>query len=302
MFGIKMSKAFTGVLALFVLAATYGFIGYFARELAPGLSLWQQTYIRLLLGVPFLYLTFHKKINLQKCLELLKRERYLMGLRSLCLYILSVPLFFYAVQNANLGNVALLQVLPYMFILGVFINKEKITLQKVLLMLLAVSGAYLIAVKSGLDFSHMGRGELASLVSGLLFSLGFILRKRHKTTANNYELSFTLVSISAVLLVLISLLAGDGLPHPTVVDLRFWIILIVAGYINAIIIILANHGFQHVKDTLAGNILALEGAFGILSGYLIYNEVPVWREVIGAVIIMISAVGSAYLVRKSKNQ
>src|SRR3990167_7824013 len=110
------NRAFRGALAIFLLAGIYGFIGYFARELAPGLSLWQQTYARLLLGAPFMYLTFRKKIDLKKCLEFVKRERFLIGLRSLCLYILSVPVYFYAVQNASLGNVALLQVLPYIFI------------------------------------------------------------------------------------------------------------------------------------------------------------------------------------------
>src|SRR3990172_5604887 len=115
----KSNKEFTGALALILLAGIYGFIGYFARELAPGLSLWQQQYLRLLLAVPFLWLTFYRRVNLNNSVDLLKKETALVILRALCLFAISVPLYLYATQNAKLGNVALLQVLPYTFILGV---------------------------------------------------------------------------------------------------------------------------------------------------------------------------------------
>lgn len=296
MFKTKYNHAFFGAMALFLLAVIYGFMGFFSRELAPGLSLWQQTYIRLVLGAPFLYLTFRKKINIRTCIDAVKQEPWLVILRSLCLYVVSVPLYFYATQNAKLGNAAFLQVLPYIFILGVVINKEKLTKQKVTLMLIAFSGAYLIAVKSGLDFSSIGKGEAASMVSGLLFSLGFVTRKKHKSKANNYELSFTLIVVSVVTLIVLSLMTGDGAPHPLNSDLRFFVILAIAGYLNAGIALLANYGFRYVKDSFANNIMALEGTFGVLAGYLIYNEVPSTRESFGAFIILAVAIVSTYLV------
>jgi drug/metabolite transporter (DMT)-like permease len=300
MFKTKNNHAFVGAMALFLLAIIYGFMGYFSRELAPGLSLWQQTYIRLGLGAPLLYLTFRKKIDIGNCIDAIKKEPWLIGLRSLCLYVVSVPLYFYATQNAKLGNAAFLQVLPYIFILGVIINKEKLTRQKVVLMLIALSGAYLIAVKSGLDLSSIGKGEIASVVSGLLFSLGFVTRKKHKSKANNYELSFILIAVSVVALLALSIVSGDGIPRPASTSLHFFIILAVAGYLNAGIALLANYGFRYVKDTFANNIMALEGTFGVLAGYLIYKEVPTARESIGALIILAVAIASTYLVSEKE--
>lgn len=294
------NKAFGGALALVSLACVYGFVGYLARELAPGLTLLQQLYIRLILALPFLYLTFHKKINISKCTEVVKQQPLLVLIRSLSLFVLSVPLYFYATQHSTLGNAAFLQILPHTFILGVLINKERLTKEKVGLMLLSLFGAYLIAVKSGLDFGHLGKGELASLMSGLLFSLGFVLMKKHKTKANEYEISFSLMFVSTVMVIVLSLLLGEGLPHPTTVDARFWILLLIAGYINSFMILLANYGFKYVKDTLAGNIMSLEGVFGVMFGYLIYREVPSARESLGASLILASAIASTYLVKENR--
>lgn len=290
--------AFKGSLALFTLAGIYGFIGYFSRELAPGLSVWQQLYVRLVLAAPFLWLTFRKKISLASCIQLIKTEPWLVLLRSVCLFSIAVPLYFYATMHTKLGNAALLQVLPYTFILGVVVNRDKLTKQKVGLMLVALFGAYLIGVKSGFDFSSLGSGELASMASGILFSLGFVTRKRHKSKANDFEISLTIMIAALVTVTVISLFSGDGLPHPTTVDLRFWILLVAAGYLNAFMVLLANYGFQRVKDTLASNIMVLEGTFAIFFGYLIYHEVPTLREVTGAVIILIAAVSSAYIVKE----
>ena len=294
----KINNAFNGAVALICLAGIYGFIGYFARELAPGLSLWQQLYIRLVLAIPFLWITFLKKINARNCVELLKTEPFLVGLRSICLFVVSVPLYFYATQHAKLGNVAFLQVLPYIFVLGAVINKEKLTKQKIVLMLLAMIGAYMIAVKSGLDFTHIGKGELASIISGVMFSLGFVTRKKHRSKANDYEISLTLMTISILAVIILSILTGDQLPHPADVDIRFFILLIVASYLNVAIILLSNYGFRHVRDTFANNIMALEGTFGLLFGYLIYREIPVLREVLGASIILVSAIASAFFVKQ----
>lgn len=294
----KSSTALRGAVALFALACIYGFIGFFSRELAPGLSLWQQMYIRLILAVPFLWLTFRSKISLAACLTLVKTEPWLVILRAICLFSISVPLYFYATTHTKLGNAALLQVLPYTFILGVLVNHDKLTKQKVGLMLVALFGAYLIGVKSGFDFSNLGTGELASMFSGMLFSLGYVTRKKHKAKVNDFELSLTIVTTALVVVTIISIISGDGLPHPAAVNLRFWILLVAAGYLNAFIILLSNYGFRRVKDTIASNIMVLEGTFAVLFGYLIYHEIPTLREIIGAIIILIAAVSSAYIAKE----
>lgn len=293
--GKKSSGELAGVLALTVLAAIYGFTGFFARELAPGLSIWQQQYLRLILAIPFLWLTFRGRIDLKNCAELIRRETALVVLRSVCLFALSVPLYFYATQHAQLSNVAFLQVLPYTFVLGVLINREKLTSAKLILMIIAAIGACLITIPSGVNLAAIGRGELASIVSGILFSLGFVTRKRHKAKANDYEISFTIMATAFVLLLLFSFLVGDGIPHPATVDARFFILLFIIAYLNTAMILLANFGFRLVRDTLANNIMTLEGVFGMLTGFLAYQEILGAREALGAAIIMLSAIGSAYL-------
>lgn len=298
----KSNRVLTGVLALVLLAGIYGFIGYFSRELAPGLSLWQQLYLRYILAVPFLWLTFRRYINFQSCLDLLKSEPALVIFRTLCLSVISVPLYFYAAQNAKLGNVALLQVLPYTFVFGVLINKERLTRVKIALMLFALYGAYLIAFRSGLDISNLGRGEVASIVSGALISLGLVTRKKHKAKANDYEITFTIISLATILAILFSFIAGDTLPRPAETDARFFVLLLIAAYINSFIFLLANYGFRYVRDTLANNIMALEGVFGVIFGFIIYREVPVGREVIGASIILLAAVMSTYLIKKKASE
>ena len=293
---LTKSNQFKGAIALVLLAIIYGFIGYFSRTLAPGLSLWQQLYTRLIIAMPLLYITFYRHIDFKNCLELIKKEPLIVLLRSLFLYTLSVPLYFYATQHADLGNVALLQVLPYIFIFGVIINKDKPTPARVLLMILALFGALVVTAQSGLSLSHLGGGEIASIASGVLLSIGLIGRKWHKVKANNYELSFTLMTVATVITIIFSLISGDGIPHPAKTNIHFWVVLVIAAYLNILIVLLANYGFRYVRDTLANNIMALEGVFGIIFGYLIYREIPSSREIIGGSMILISAIVSAYLV------
>lgn len=293
---LTRSNQFKGAVSLVMLATIYGFIGYFSRTLSPGLSLWQQLYLRLIIAVPLLWLTFYRHINLKTCLVLIKKEPLIVLIRSLCLYSISVPLYLYATQHASLGNVALLQVLPYIFIFGVLINKDKPTLARVLLMVVALLGALIVTAQSGLGLSHLGRGEIASIISGMLISIGLIGRKWHKVKANNYELSFTLMSIGTIFTIIMSFIFGDHLPHPAKTNIHFWLVLVIAAYLNILIILLANYGFRYVRDTLANNIMALEGVFGIIFGYIIYKEVPTSREIVGGTLILISAIISAYLI------
>ena len=290
-----------GAISLVTLATIYGFIGYFSRTLAPGLSLWQQLYLRLVIAVPLLWITFYRRIDIKNCLTLVKKEPFIVLTRSLCLYAASIPLYLYAAQHASLGNVALLQVLPYIFIFGVLINRDKITPARVVLMLVALSGALIVTTQSGFNLKHLGIGELASIASGILLSLGLISRKWHKVKVNNYELSLTLMFCGMILAILFSLISGGGIPRPAVVNERFFVILFIAAYLNVAIILLANYGFKQVRDTLANNIMALEGVFGILFGYLIYSEIPTSHDIIGGSLILASAVLSTYLVsEKSK--
>jgi len=280
-----------GVIALVLLTLVFASMGVFARYLSAHLGLFQQVYSRLFLAFLFSVAAFWKYIRWQKIISIPLREWGVLFIRSTFQHLLGVVLVTAAVLHTKLGIVSLIQTLPLVSILAVAFLKEHLTTAKIWLILLASLGVFVITIHGHSDIGGFNAGDVYAILAAIAFSFGYISRHWHKAGLNNQEITAAMFFISTLTIFIVSLVAGEGLPslgdysHKAII-----LALIGSGVFNVLNLFLSNYGFEHVKAVLAGNILTLEAVFGILLGYLLYQESVTVPEAIGGVLIIASVI------------
>ena len=174
-------------------------------------------------------------------------------------------------------------------ILGFLILKERFTIKKALLVVVSFFGVVLVSVK---DFSNIfvfGKGELFALASTFFFSLGLILRKWHSKILNDREIATFILFFATLFVFVVSLIKNEGPP------LGAWplgaiLVLLAGGLLSASVSFLMNYGLFRIDAVLANNIVALYPVFATLLALIFYKEIPMFRELIGGILIISSAV------------
>ena len=280
-----------GLLAIATLAVIFGLTAVLARYLGTETELFEQWYLRY--GIMFLLsiLVFHRRVNFRKFLTLPGKEWLVILFRAFIGSVLAVALYTLAAQQAKIGVVAFMQVLPSTALLGILLFHERVSKARAGAILLAFLGASLVVVHNLGDLAGMNIGALWSLISGILFSLQFVTRKWHSKALNNQELTVAIIGAGFVMNYIVSL----ALYHRFFASTADWgtqfvLVLFIAGCLGVANIFLINYGFERVSAVIAGNILALEQVFGTLFGFILYGELLSIREIIGGVVILIAVI------------
>ena len=295
------SKFGSGVLALVVLAAIYGLTAVMSRYFSLQTSLFEQWYLRFGVASVLTALVFYRKIEYKKFLHASSHELNLMVLRGVIGLILAAGLYALASQQEKIGIVSLMQILPLTAVFGMLIMHEKLTRQRALLLTMSLIGAIIVLtpkLSAGFGF---GSGAIWSLISGALFALTFVLRKKQTGELNNYELTLGTLVVGAIGNYVLSLI----MYHRAFVDVTQWsptlgLLFIGAGLLSALMGLLSSYGFEHVPAITASVILDLELVFGIIFGFLIYREVLSGYEIVGASIILAAIVIMSYAENKKR--
>jgi len=295
------SKFGSGVVALVVLAAIYGLTAVMSRYFSLQTSLFEQWYLRFGVASVLTALVFYRKIEYKKFLHASSHELNLMVLRGIIGLVLAAGLYALASQQEKIGIVSLMQILPLTAVFGMLIMHEKLTRQRALLLTMSLIGAIIVLtpkLSAGFGF---GSGAIWSLISGALFALTFVLRKKQTGELNNYELTLGTLVVGAIGNYVLSLI----MYHRAFVDVTQWsptlgLLFLGAGLLSALMGLLSSYGFEHVPAITASVILDLELVFGIIFGFLIYREVLSGYEIVGASIILAAIVIMSYAENKKR--
>lgn len=297
-----LSSRTRGLLSLVLLSVVFASMGIFARALGSEFTIIQQVYLRVLaalvLGLGF----FFTRLDFSKLRQITTQEWLLLSFRACSLYVLGVTLFTKAIILAKYSNVSFIGALPVVAVLGFVILKEKVTLFKTLFIGLSLLGTMLLAVTDSTHLLSWGLGEVLALIATVFFGLSYVLRRWHSNLLNNQEMTLIMLLLASILLIVTSVLMGEGIPNPN----HGWSITIVgvvitAGVFNIANVFLVNYGFEKVEAALANNVLMLESLFAVLIGMLLYHEVPALKELIGGGIILISVFGMNHTENSSQN-
>jgi len=290
-------KTSKGVLALVLLAFGFAVIAITARYLSFHYTLYQQLYLSI--GAAFIIslFIFPKSLGLKKLRNIPAVDWKIMISRVFVGYIFAGGLYRSSLTLTKISNVTFIQSIPFAAVFGWILFKEKFTLNKFLLVMLAYVGVIIVSVRDFSSIFTFGKGELFSLISSALFSLSYVLRKYQTDYLTDKEITQILLFIGTIVLFTVSIIRGDGLP---VINLQ-WVLalsLFLTGFFNAINIYLINYGFKNVKAVLASNILTLEAVFAVIMAFIFYKELPNLKEIFGGLVI----VGSVIQMNRLKDK
>ncbi len=283
---MKLSEKQKGILALIGLAFTYASFGFFTRYLSVSFGFFQQLYLRILAGLIIGFIIFGKNLDFSKLKKITLNEWLLLIFRAVSYYLLGAALFNKAVLLTKISTVAFIGSIPMTAILGFLILKEKATLQKIFYITLSFIGVIVISINNFSDFS-LGRGEILALMSVFFVSLSIIFRKYQTKLLNNVEITQIQLFFAFIFIFIASLLTKEGFPVNNW-DINVFLIVLLSGLANVLMIFFTNYGFEHVKTSIAANILTLEMFFAVLIGLLFYSEIPSLKEALGGILILFS--------------
>ncbi len=288
-----------GLIALALVSAGFGLMPVLARYLGGGLGLFEQWYLRFVVGLIVALFVFWRKINLQKFLTLTVREWSVLILRVLVGQVIGLGLFTLASQKADAGVVSFMQVVPVIPLLGVVLLHERFTTRKALITLVAFMGAAMVVVTDTHSLAHLNAGAVLSLVSALFYSAMLVTRKWHDGTLNNQEITVAFMALSGLFAYVISVISDHRWMIPASHwNMQFVLVVIAAGTLSVLVNYFISYGFEHVSAIIAGNILSLEEVFGPLAGFAFYQQVLSGRELVGGLVILVSVIAMNFAIRQ----
>lgn len=293
----KKTELQKGTIAIVLVSIIYGMLPLVPRYLSTSFEMFQQIYLRLFSAFLLVYIIFHKTINLRKIIRLSIKDKGWVFLRAFLYYFLGVGLYTYAILNTKISNVAFIGSIPTTAVLGFIFLRERITLSKVLLVLLSAFGVAVISVKEIGGVFNIGIGEIAALLSALSLSFGLITRKWHKSTLNDQEIALLMLLSASIQFLIASVFLGEGYPVSGWSNGIIFVVFL-GGLMNAGLSFFMNYGLARVEAVFASNLISLDAIFATLFALILFREFPTSKELFGGILIIASAV---LLHRHEKN-
>lgn len=169
-----------------------------------------------------------------------------------------------------------------------FFSKEKIRIKDLVTAVITFCGVAL--VMPGFEFENsMTQGALWGIASGFTFAILSILNRRFVSRYKSLVISFYQCSVAT--LVLLPFVAAIGV-YPSIKDM---ILLCILGVVfTGISHTLFINGMKNVKAQTASIIASLEPVYGIIATVILIREIPSIREVVGGLIILVTAAYSTW--------
>lgn len=273
-------------------------LGIYIRILGNYFPTLQQVYLRVFVAAVLVSVFGARQIGWSTLFRRLAAGDWLLIImRTTFLYLLGVGLVTVAFIGGEYSTVSLLKALPFTAIFGFLVFQETITRAKILFVMFAFLGAFLLLVpdlQQSLRVGSLifGLNEFVALLSAACIAFSHSARKWQRTKINNWESTFLMFITCVPILVVTSLLIGEGTPSiEQIVNPQALFAIGMSGILNAIGLVVINYALGNIDIVLANNIFALQPVFGVLVGVLYYREVTTIWDIIGGVIIVASLIG-----------
>ncbi|MCB0337820.1 MAG: DMT family transporter, partial [Bdellovibrionales bacterium] len=215
---------------------------------------------------------------------------------ALCGFV-GINFVLFAFANAPMANVAWLGALPYAALWGMLINRDRMSGKELLALFASVVGAIGMMLPLHASDLSFGVGEMAAMIGNALLAISMVVSKR-LVEESNHSFAHLWSSIGLALLSLPIVLFLEGLPP--MLSMSKLSLLVIGGALWATNGMLVIFGFSHLKAGVANGIIALEGVWSLLFGYLYFVELPTSQSIIGGALITLSALAMSMLALKRR--
>ncbi|MEM7538895.1 MAG: DMT family transporter [Chloroflexota bacterium] len=303
-----MSAKRISVALLATTALLWSTLGIYIRLLADDFAILQQVYLRIAFAALFVGVIGVRQIRWYLLAQWHLNDWLLIVVRAAFLYLLGVSMTSVAFINGQYTTISLIKALPMTAVLGFLIFNERVTSKKLFYVSLSFIGAALLVVPdivevlsrspdgepdaTNFGFTTFGYGELMGFLSIICFAFSHGARKWQRADINSWESTFFMFCATVPMMIIASWAAGDAplvLQNLTSTTVLF--ALTASALINAIGLIIINYALGHLEIALFNNIIALQPAFGVVVGVLVYQDVITIWEGIGGLVIVASIIG-----------
>ena len=273
MLGLILSMTLWGTLGVFVLWS--------------GLSAIDVAFYRCFIGVVLMGCWLVKSKERIK----LDKSSAIVALAGVFLVMNWVFLFkSFQVSSITIGNISYYLQPIMLIILGIFIYQEKVTVQKWILILLALSGVLLTIDIRNLGSPHILQGVFFALIAALLYSFLTILMKHNKLSY--WKVIFIQLAIGVIIL----------FPFVHFQALSIWAIICLAiiAVVHTLLAYFLYYGaIKKTTFTQIAVVSYLDPIVAIASDVLFFNRELNGYQILG---VMLTFTTLFLLVRASRNQ
>lgn len=199
--------------------------------------------------------------------------------------------FFYAVEHSSVtnGNMLNMTYPVFIFMLAPMFGLEKMKKISVLFLALAMTGIYLIIFP---DFSHINRGDIIGLISGILAAFAIITLSMAREFDSTVLIVFYLMAIGTICNIFMML------PVFVVPEIDHLPALFGSGIMGVTGQVLLTMGYKKVTARAGSMVSSSRIVFAALMGYFFFYEPLLPRIIIGGTLIIVSITGISLLQRK----
>lgn len=274
-----------GAEAIFGAALLYSFSAILVRGMGTMWTDAAQVAVRALLTATILYVVYFFQKNKLK----IPKDKLLESVTLGVSFALVVLFFTLSIQKTTIANSMFTFYASTMissFLLGTFLLKEKVSMQKSIAIIVALIGlsVYTNALLVG------SLGILFGILAGCCDGVSNVLRKRLRDVDRNAVVRMQYL-VGAIFVGVLTLFAGEK-PLKVVTTegifstIAFSILLIFAAN-------LLLYGYKHFDVNMGSVISSTELVFATLLAYLFFKEIPSGTELFGGILIFAASIIAA---------
>lgn len=179
-----------------------------------------------------------------------------------------------------------------------FLLNEQLSVQGYAVMLLSVMGAVVMLWQPETQVPlPVTFGDWMGLLGGIMFALVNVLIRKDQSHTIQLKsvaiwLGATFVGLGCSLILASSLVIFE-------ITFQIWLILFAVGVLMFILSIVIQYGLTYVAANRAIIFLMFELVIAAIAAFILANEVPTWRELIGGCMIISASLFSAKLYTSS---
>jgi len=268
---------------LFIGALFFSLFGVFARLLSSTMNVYWQFIIRVgIMSIIFCLIGYfgklYKPIN--------TKDWPLLIVRGM-ITIFDFLCFYYAVLHLPLGLSLFIfyaSSVIISFLLGAIVLKETMNLVKVISLIMAILGLFIMNQEPIFDLNVIAL--ITAIISGSCFGLTMTTSK---LLTNKYDsMQINLIAFFVTFLLLIPLIVFSKVPAPVTISLLTSIKLVGFAIVAAGAAVFTINGYKKIEAQKASLIMLSELFFVVIIGYLFYNEIPSIQTIIGGIFVLVA--------------
>ena len=269
----------------------WGFIGISVKLINNEINPFSLNFFRFLTA--FLFLAIISPLIDKNCFKLDKRKIKPYAIIGL-LFAVTTSLFVFALSRTTISNTVLLQALQPFFLIfmAYFWLKEKITITKIVTLLVAIIGVYIINPLTTGDLI----GNISALISGAFFAL-LTVYMRYTDRKLHHTSTMWFMFFAALFMLPFPFIFGVGELFKNI-----WYVLMIGGLGTGLAYFFYNLALERMEADKVGLFaMILLPLSSIIFGIIVIKEALPLMTIIGGLILIGSGIYLELHIKKTRN-